>query len=64
MYFDSESQEQGFQVISESMKESKTCSVLNAQMSISDPGLTRCTLRSLCPWFRKSLSEKPVLYQL
>ena len=39
MYFHSESQEQVFKVISQSMEESEVCSVLNVLRSISYPGI-------------------------
>lgn len=40
MYFDSDSQEQAFKVISKSMEESNVCSVLSVPVSISYLGLT------------------------
>lgn len=49
MYFDSESQEQVFKVISQSMEESEVGSVLNALRSISYPGLTCIPVLSPVP---------------
>lgn len=61
MYFDSDSQEQAFKVISKSMEESKGCSVLKIQMSISHLGLTWSAVLSSVPVPYRSLSETPVL---
>lgn len=49
MYFDSDSQEQVFKVISQSVEESEVCSVLNALKSISYPGLICSPVRSSVP---------------